>query len=144
MAVFITVLAVYYFSKNYYEKQQPTAQEMQEYGYSPKAQKYDNFIIRSIMEKADDIKQRFGKKKQVRPAPSTLNEPEEKTTQHEPEQKTENDSISDKIDVLIQNTNTYMEKNDERVGKIEDNVTSIRDAIDDLNNETKSKTKKGK
>jgi len=143
LAVIITFLGVYYFSKNYYEKAQPTPQELQEYGYSPKAQSYDNFIIRTIMEKAGEITGRFKKQKQSQPQQPTY----ENTTT---EQKTKNTGVEEKIDTLIKQqtnqtdtVNHYMKKTDQRIDTIENNVDHIRESIDNLK-PTKQKNNKGK
>lgn len=156
MAVIITFLSVFYISKNYYEKQQPTPQELQEYGYSPKAQQYDNFIIRTIMEKAGEITGRFKNKKtktdsQPGPQPTPITE----SIQQKPITPKTNETglIGEKIDTLIQQqtqqtdtVNHYMKKTDKRIDTIENNVDNIRESIDNLqpkkNNKKQGKNKK--
>lgn len=150
IAIIITFLCVFYLAKNYYEKQQPTPQELQEYGYSPKAQQYDNFIIRTIMEKAGEITGRFKNKKpktktkpQPGPQPTPITEPT-------PQKTDETGLIGEKIDTLIhqqtQQTDTvnhYMKKTDDRIDTIETNVETIGEKIDNLQPKTDDK-KQGK
>jgi len=109
MAIILTFLITYMIVKNIYEKNNPTPAELAEQGYSPKAQKYNNFIIGKLSEKADEIKKRLNAKQHYWNQEKT----EEKTS--------EKPSMDDKIDRLLAST-----------GGIKQDVTSMKDEITDI------------
>jgi hypothetical protein len=116
MAIILTFLVTYMIVKNIYEKNNPTPAELAEQGYSPKAQKYNNFIIEKLSEKKDEIIKRLNAKQHY------WNQDKNK------EKTTEKTSMDDKIDRLLASTGGIKQE----VTSMKDEITDIRSHVDTL------------